>query len=104
MPPTTYLTPPAERKSFATGYVFGAPVRDLGWFATLLTSAASGVIAFAGGTFLGIVFILIWNSRGHAIDLNLSYRLGGLPIGILAAVTVLAYLGTFWAKRVLRKV
>jgi hypothetical protein len=98
-----YLTPPTDRKTFANGYVFGAPVRDLGWFASLLTSAASGVIAFAAGTFLGIVGILIWNSRGHAIDLNLSYRLGGLPVGIFAAVSVLAYLGTFWLKRILRK-
>jgi hypothetical protein len=103
MTSTTHLTPPAEHKSLANGYVFGAPVRDLGWFASLLTSAASGVIAFAAGTFLGIVFILIWNSRGHAVDLNLSYRLGGLPIGIAVAVVVFAYLGTFWLKRILRK-
>ncbi len=103
MPSSTYLTPPAEHKTFANGYIFGAPVRDLGWFATLLTGLASGVIAFAAGTFLGIVGILIWNSRGHSVDLNLSYRLGGLPIGILVAAFALAYLGTFWARRVFRK-
>ncbi len=107
MTPVTYMTPAAEpaneRKSFANGYVFGAPVQKLGWFASLLSGLASGVIAFFFGTFLGIVGILVWNGRGHAVDFSLSYRMVGLPLGILVMVTALAYLGTFWFKRVLRK-
>jgi len=30
-------------------------------------------------------------------------RLIGLPVGILLGVSSLAYLGTFWVKRILRK-
>ena len=61
-----------ERKTLANGYVFGAPVRDLGWFATLLMGMASGMAAFFAATFIGMI-------------------------------VALAYLGTFWIKRVFRR-
>jgi hypothetical protein len=93
----------AETKTFTAGYVFGAPVKDLGWFASLIMGLASGMIAFFAATFVGIVFILCWNTAGHHADYTVSYRLMGLPAGVLMAVAALTYLGIFWVKRILRK-
>ena len=103
MSAATYLTPEADRKSFANGYIFGAPVRDLGWFASLLMGLATGMAAFFAATFVGIVSILFWNAAGHKADFTIAYRLVGLPVGAVVMVSALAYLGTFWVKRVLRK-
>ncbi len=92
-----------ERKTFANGYVFGAPVRDLGWFSTVLMGLASGMAAFFAATFVGIMSILFWNAAGHHADFTVSYRLIGLPIGATVMVAALAYLGTFWVKRIFRR-
>ncbi|MDE3104449.1 MAG: hypothetical protein KGK08_04670 [Acidobacteriota bacterium] len=83
---------------------FGIPIGDYGWFGTLLTSAALGFIAFFAGTFLGIVGILAFNSTTHAnADYAASYRLVGVPLGLLVLLASLAYLGTLWVRRKLRK-
>lgn len=92
-----------EQKSFSTGYVFGAPVKDLGWLASLIMGLATGMMAFFLATFVGILFILFYNANGHHADYTVSYRLMGLPSGILMAVLALGYLGTFWVKRITRK-
>jgi hypothetical protein len=76
---------------------------DLGWFTSLLMGVASGFVAFFGGTFLGIVGIMILNSTGHPTDYSLSYRRVGLPLGSLVAVIALIYLGVLWTKRILRR-
>ncbi len=91
------------RKTFAAGYVFGAPVQDLGFFATLIMGLAAGFITFFAATFVGIVAVMVLNSAGHPADYTISYRLIGLPCGVLMAVVSLAYLGTFWVKRITRK-
>jgi hypothetical protein len=104
MTPTTYsATLAPEAKTFWTGYLFGAPVKDLGWFATLLMGVAAGFITFFATTFVGIAFILFWNAAGHHADYTVSYRLMGLPLGLLMMVLSLAYLGTFWVKRIARR-
>ena len=100
---STYSPRLPERKTFANGYVFGAPVRDLGWFATVLMGLASGMAAFFAATFVGIMSILFWNAAGHHADFTVSYRLIGLPIGATVMVAALAYLGTFWVKRIFRR-
>ena len=100
---STYTTQLPERKTFANGYVFGAPVRDLGWFATVLMGMASGMAAFFAATFVAIISILFWNAGGHHADFTVSYRLVGLPVGATVMVLALGYLGTFWVKRILRK-
>jgi hypothetical protein len=91
------------RKTFAAGYVFGAPVQDLGIIATVIMGLAMGFISFFAATFVGIVVVLALNATGHTADYTVSYRLIGLPVGVLMAVVSLAYLGTFWVKRILRK-
>ncbi len=96
MPSATYNTGP---KSFSNGYLFGAPVRDLGWFSSLLMGLAAGFVAFFGSTAIAIFTILFLNAGGHHADYTVSYRLVGLPLGLLTTLFALAYLGTFWIKR-----
>jgi hypothetical protein len=91
-------------KTLGSGYLFGVPVGDLGWFASLLMSFASGFVAFFAGTFLGIVGILIYNGGTHGtVDLALSYRLFGLSAGFLVLFVALGYLGMLWIKRKTRR-
>jgi len=93
-----------QPRALGAGYLFGVPVGDLGWFASLLMGFATGFAAFFAATFLGIMGILIYNTAGHhAIDFAISYRRIGLPIGLLVAVLALSYLGVMWARRQLRR-
>ena len=97
-------TAPASARTFGAGYLFGVPLGDLGWFASLLMGVASGFMAFFAATFCAIVYILIYNTAHHgAIDFALSYRRVGFPIGILVMAAALSYLGTLWFKRILRR-
>jgi hypothetical protein len=102
----TYRSPfpePLARKTFLNGYVFGAPVGDMGWFASLLIGLATGMAAFFFATFIGIVVLLILLSTGHKVDMAQSYRLFGLPVGLTVMVLSVAYMGMLWVKRITRK-
>jgi hypothetical protein len=102
----TYRSPfpaPLERKTFLNGYVFGAPVGDMGWFASLLIGLATGMTAFFFATFLGIVGLLILNTAGQKVDFAQSYRLIGFPIGVVVMVLAVSYMGMLWVKRITRK-
>ncbi len=102
----TYRSPfpaPLARKTFLNGYVFGTPVGDLGWFASLLIGLATGMVAFFSATFLGIVALLILLSTGHKVDMAQSYRLFGFPVGVVVMVLALSYMGMLWVKRITRK-
>ena len=71
----------------------------LGWFASLLIGTAAGFAAFFAATFCGIFGILIYNSTTHhAVDFAVSYRLIGLPVGLIVLVLALGYLGTLWVR------
>jgi hypothetical protein len=86
------------------GRVFGIPLGELGWFASLLIGLTTGMIVFFGSTFLGIAGILIYNSTTHStVDFADSYKFVGLPLGATAMVLALGFLGTLWVKRVFRK-
>jgi hypothetical protein len=90
--------------TFGSGYLFGVPLGDLGWFSSLLISFALGFAAFFAATFFAIFAILIYNtSTHHAVDFALTYKRVGLPVGVLMLVAALAYLGTLWVRRQLRK-
>jgi hypothetical protein len=91
-----------ERKTLASGYLFGAPVKDFGFFATLLIGFATGFIVFFAATFVGIVVVMVMIATGHPADYTLSYRAVGLPAGIVAGLLALGYLGTMWVKRMVR--
>jgi len=91
-------------RTFSAGYVFGIPLGDLGWFGSLLIGVASGFFAFFASTFCAIFVILICNTACHCnIDFAFSYRRVGFPIGLVALIFALVYLGTLWFKRILRR-
>lgn len=84
--------------------LFGAPIGDLGWFASLLMGTATGFAAFFLATFVGIVGILLINSTTHhTMDFAWSYTRLGLPVGLLVLVVALSYLGTLWVRRQFRR-
>jgi hypothetical protein len=88
----------------AKANLFGVPMGDLGWFASLLMGAAVGFSAFFAATFVGIFGILIYNSTTHQnVDLALSYARGGLTVGVITLVAAWGYLGTLWVKRITRR-
>jgi hypothetical protein len=91
-------------RKFGSGYLFGVPLGDLGWFASLLMSFALGFAAFFAATFFAIFGVLIYNTTTHhAVDFALTYKRVGLPVGLLVLLTALGYLGTLWVRRQLRR-
>ena len=69
-------------RTLGGGYLFGIPLKDLGWFASLLMGLATGFLGFFGGTFLGIVGLMVYNTAGHhAADYAISYKYIGLRWG-----------------------
>jgi hypothetical protein len=91
-------------RTLGSGYLFGVPMGDLGWFASLLMSFAVGFAAFFAATFFAIVGTLIYTTATHrAVDFALTYRRVGLPVGLTVLVVALGYLGTLWVRRQLRK-
>ncbi len=97
-------TQKAGLKLRSAATLFGVPIGELGWFASLLMGAATGFAAFFAATFLGIVTILLVNTAGHrSLDFALSYRRVGLPVGLVVLVTAWSYLGTLWLRRQLRR-
>ena len=85
------------------GYIFGAPVGDMGWFASVLMAVASGMAAFFAATFAGIMSILFWNAAGHKADFTVSYRWVGLPVGLAVMALAMVYLGMLWMRRIARQ-
>ena len=102
----TYNTPQTTRtegKTLMEGNLFGVPLGDLGWFASLLMGLATGMAAFFFATFLGIMSILIGNAAGQHWDYAWSYRRVGFPVGVVVMAVALGYLGMLWARRISRK-
>lgn len=92
------------QRATGPGTLFGVPIGDLGWFASLLMGTATGFAAFFAATFAGIVGILIWNSSSpNKIDFSYSYRRVGLPVGLLVLTVALGYLGMLWVRRITRR-
>lgn len=86
------------------GMLLGIPLGELGWFQTLLMSFATGFAAFFAATFLGIMGLLVYMmATGKHPDFSLSYRDAGLPAGLVVLAVALAYLGSLWVRRKLRK-
>jgi predicted branched-subunit amino acid permease len=95
---------PAALPASESETLFGIPIGELGWFATLLIGFASAFAAFFTATFCSIVALLVYNTATHStVDYALTYRAVGLPIGLLVLVIALGYLGTLWCKRIFRR-
>jgi ABC-type dipeptide/oligopeptide/nickel transport system permease subunit len=86
------------------GVLFGIPLGDLGWFASLLMGVATGMAAFFLTTFVAIVAMLIYmEAKHHAVDFALTYKRAGFPVGVVVMACALSYLGVQWARRMARK-
>lgn len=89
--------------TFAEGYLFGAPVYGLGWFASVLVSVGAGFAAFFASTFVAIFALLAYNSFArHAIDFNVTYRDVGLPVGLVVMALAFIYMGRLWVRELSR--
>lgn len=94
----------ATPHTFGEGYLFGAPIHGLGWFASVLMSVAAGFAAFFASTFLAIFTLLFYNSVAHrAIDFNVTYRDVGLPVGLAVMALAFVYMGRLWVKGLVRR-
>lgn len=90
--------------TFGEGYLFGAPIYGLGWFASLIVSVGAGFAAFFASTFVAIVTLLFYNSIArHAIDFNVTYRDVGLPVGLVVMALAFIYMGRLWVKGLVRR-
>ncbi|QMV18779.1 hypothetical protein GOB94_08855 [Granulicella sp. 5B5] len=86
------------------GVLFGIPFGDLGWAQSLLMGTAAGFVAFFMATFLAIVgFMIDMSVTGKTPNFALTYRLIGLPVGLIVWALALGFLGVQWAKRMARK-
>lgn len=86
------------------GQIFGIPLGDMGWFASLLMGTATGMAAFFLSTFVAIFVLLAYQgSSGHHVDFAIAYRRVGFPVGVLVMVAALGFLGVQWGKRMARK-
>ena len=91
-------------RAFGSGYLFGIPLGDLGLFTTLLMSGAVGFAAFFASTFCAIITLLFYKvATSHMPDFTITYKWVGIPVGVVVLLLTLAYLGTLWVKRKLRK-
>src|SRR5258708_15926168 len=95
---------PISPRTPGSGYLFGIPLGDLGWFTSLLMSFALGFAAFFAATFFAIFGFLIYNTATHhALDFALTYRRGGGSLGVVGLVLALGYFGELWGGRQLRR-
>jgi hypothetical protein len=86
------------------GVLFGVPVGDLGWFASLLMGTAAGFAAFFATTFVSIISLLIFNTvSGRAIDYAYTYKRVGLPVGLVVLGVAYGYLARLWITRQVRR-
>ena len=86
------------------GTVLGIPLGDLGWFQSLLMGLATGFAAFFLTTFVAIIAFLVYGMATHHMpDMALTYKRIGLPVGLTVGAVALGLLGTFYARRMKRK-
>jgi hypothetical protein len=86
------------------GVLFGIPLGDLGWFASLLMGTATGFAAFFLTTFLSIVALLIYRiASGHNPDFAIAYRDIGFPVGCVVLALALGYLAVLYVRRMARR-
>jgi MFS-type transporter involved in bile tolerance (Atg22 family) len=84
----------------ARGRVFGIPLGELGFFASLLIATATGFMAFFATCFVAIFALLFYNELGHhAVDMADSYRYVAFPVGLAVLVVALAVMLGLWARR-----
>jgi hypothetical protein len=79
--------------------VLGFPLEGFSLFQSLLLSLATAFFTFFLATFLAIITLLVWRLAGHpGVDFTITYRLVGLPAGVLVLLVALPYFLTLWAR------
>lgn len=87
----------SQRRSGGT--VFGFPLRGFGLISSLLLSFASALFTFFLTTTVAIFVMLFWNLGGHhTVNYADSYRLIGVPAGLIVLVIALPVFGTLWIR------
>ena len=85
------------------GVLFGIPLGDLGWFASLLMGLATGFAAFFLTTFVSIMSLLFYRvASSHNPDFAIAYRDIGFPVGVVVLIVALTYLSVLYARRMAR--
>lgn len=85
-------------------FLFGIPIGQLGWFATVLMGTAAGFAAFFACTFLGIIALMVVSAASHTTpDYAIAYRRIGFPIGMLVLICSLGFLISLRLRRGFRK-
>jgi len=86
------------------GTVLGFPLKGFGLFTSLLLSVAAAFFTFFLSTAIAIFGLLFWNLVGHhAVNYADSYRMVGVPAGLLVLVIALPLFGTLWVRSKLRQ-
>ena len=98
----------AVAASFAADAAFCALAAELVAAAAALFAVPAALFAafaaFFAATFCAIVWLLIDKvATGRMPDFTLTYKWAGIPVGSVVLVLTLAYLGTLWVKRQLRR-
>ena len=92
--------PAVSQNSEDRGLVFGLPLGNFGFFASLLIAFSAGFLAFFLTTFFAILGILFYNSiGGHSMDYAAAYKVIALPVGVVVLVVGLFFFGFLWIRR-----
>lgn len=82
----------------------GFPLEGFGLFTSMLLAFAAAFFAFFAGTFLAIMWLLVWNGiLGHNVNYANSYLYIGLPAGLGTLAIALPVFGTLWIRAKLKK-
>lgn len=82
----------------------GFPLDGFGFFTSLLLAFAAAFFTFFAATFLGIMWLLIWNGiLGHNVNYADSYLYIGVPAGLGMLTVALPVFGTLWVRAKLKK-
>ena len=83
--------------------LFGVPVGEFGFFASVLVSVTAGFLTFFLMNFLSILGVSIYKGvTGSTISLAVSYKYIAFPAGVLVLVVALVFLLTVWMRRKIR--
>ncbi|MHB1023025.1 MAG: hypothetical protein ACYC46_15025 [Acidobacteriaceae bacterium] len=90
----------APQTSSKRGNLFGIPLGEMGWFASLLMALSAGFLSFFLVCFFAIIGILIINTATHQnINYADSYKFVALPAGSVVMVFSLFYMAYLWLRR-----
>jgi uncharacterized membrane protein len=80
--------------------LFGAPISDFGFFASILIAVVAGFLTFFGMTFLSIVGVSIYKGITHSpVTLDVSYKYIAFPTAVVVLAGGLVFMMALWVRR-----